>query len=73
MTVQEYQGLSCMILGTLTTLGVYLYSDVLTEALTGAAVNPVLLIPVMALGFASGCSVGSTMSPAFLWLSNQFR
>lgn len=73
MTIQEYQGLSCLALGLITTFGVFIYSDVITEALTGAVVNPVLLIPVMALGFASGCSVGSTMSPGLLWISQRFR
>lgn len=73
MTIQAYQGVSCIALGLVTTFGVFIYSDVITEALTGAVVNPVLLIPVMALGFASGCSVGSTMSPGLLWLSQQFH
>jgi len=73
MTIQAYQGVSCIALGLVTTFGVFIYSDVITEALTGAVANPVLLIPVMALGFASGCSVGSTMSPGLLWLSQQFH
>lgn len=71
--MQEIQGLSCMALGTLSSLSVYLYSDVLTEALTGTAVNPVLLIPVLATGFAAGCGVGSTMSPGLHWIFNRFR
>lgn len=73
MTTQAYQGLSCIVLGTLTTIGVYIYSDVITEVLTGSAVNAVLLIPVMALGFASGCSVGSTMGPGVQWIVQQFQ
>ena len=73
MTTQAYQGRSCIVLGTLTTIGVYIYSDVITEVLTGAVVNAVLLIPVMALGFASGCSVGSTMGPGVQWIVQQFQ
>jgi hypothetical protein len=30
--------------------------------------NPVLLVPVLATGFAVGCGVGATASPAFLWI-----
>ena len=73
MTTQAYQGLSCIVVGTLTTVGVYIYSDVITEILSGMAVNPVLLIPVMAVGFASGCSVGSTMGPGVQWIAQQFQ
>ncbi|GEM_PF-4258659 len=73
MTTQAYQGLTCIVLGVITTVGVFIYSDVITEVLTGATVNPVLLIPVMALGFASGCSVGSTMGPGVQWISERFR
>ena len=73
MTTQAYQGLTCIVLGLLTTVGVYIYSDVITEVLTGTAVNPVLLIPVLALGFASGCSVGSTMGPGVQWIAQQFH
>jgi hypothetical protein len=73
MTMQEYQGLNCMAFGSFTAFGVYVYSDVILEALTGAFVNPLLLVPVMATGFAAGCGVGSTMSPGLLWIVNQFR
>ena len=52
--------------GLVTLFGV-VYSDAITFAATGAF-NPVLLIPVMATGFAVGCGVGATVSPAFLWI-----
>ena len=73
MTLQEYQGLACLTMASITAAGVYVYSDIILEVLTGTTTNPVLLIPVIATGFAAGCSVGSTMSPAFLWIANQFR
>ena len=67
MTLPEYQGWGCLIGGGIAATGVFVYSDAITVAATGM-VNPVLLIPVMATGFAVGCGVGATGSPAFLWL-----
>jgi len=67
MTLPEYQGWGCLVGGTSGASGVFVYSDAITVAATGA-LNPVLLIPVMATGFAVGCGVGATVSPAFLWI-----
>jgi peptidoglycan biosynthesis protein MviN/MurJ (putative lipid II flippase) len=46
---------------------------VIVEALTNMSVNAYLLIPVLATGFAAGCSVGSTMSPGLLWIYSRLR
>ena len=73
MTLQEYQGLNCIAFGLATAAGVYVYSDVIVEVLTGMSVSAYLLLPVLATGFAAGCSVGSTMSPGLLWIYSRFR
>ena len=67
MTLPEYQGWGCLVGGTVAATGVFAYSDVITVAATGM-LNPVLLVPVLATGFAVGCGVGATASPAFLWI-----
>ena len=72
MAVQEWQGLSCIGTGTLASLGVFVYSDVLTVALTGVAANPLLLVPLLATGFALGCTAGANMGPGLLWAYRQF-
>jgi len=72
MTLQEYQGLNCIAFGLTAAAGVYVYSDVIVEVLTGMSVNAYLLLPVLATGFAAGCSVGSTMSPGLLWIYSRF-
>lgn len=71
MTMPEYQGWGCLLGGTAGASGVFVYSDVIAVAATGV-LNPALLIPVMATGFAVGCSVGAMASPAFLWLGRTF-
>jgi hypothetical protein len=71
MTLPEYQGVGCLVSGTAAGAGVFAYSDVITVAATGM-LNPVLLIPVIATGFAVGCGVGATVSPAFLWIGKAF-
>jgi hypothetical protein len=35
-------------------------------------VNPLLLIPVVATGFAVGCGVGGTMSPGLYWIATRY-
>jgi hypothetical protein len=67
MTLPEYQGMGCLTAGVIAATGVFIYSDVITAAVSGV-VNPVLLIPVVATGFAVGCGVGATLSPGFLWI-----
>src|SRR5262245_8345094 len=63
----EWQGLSYFWTGVLAAAGVFYYSDVLTAAATGA-VNPLLLVPIMATGFVAGCSVGSTSAAGVSWI-----
>jgi hypothetical protein len=67
MPLQEWQGVSCLWGGALAGAGVFYYSDVLTVAATGVT-NPVLLIPLIATGFAAGCSVGANAAPGLMWL-----
>jgi len=71
MTLPEYQGWGCLVGGSVGAAGVFTYSDVITMAAVGMT-NPLLLIPAMATGFAVGCGVGATVSPAFLWLGRAF-
>ena len=71
MTLPEYQGLGCLAGGVAGAAGVFVYSDVIIVAATGAF-NPLLLVPSMATGLAVGCSVGAMMSPAFIWVSRGF-
>ena len=66
MTIAEYQGLSCIAVGIVTGIGTLGYLDPIAAAATSVA-SPLLLVPVVAAGFAVGCSVGATLSPAFLW------
>ena len=66
MTIAEYQGLSCIAVGIVTCIGTLGYLDPIAAAATSLA-SPLLLVPVVAAGFAVGCSVGATLSPAFLW------
>ena len=67
--VQAVGGMNCLIFGSLTAAGVYVYSDVLMLAVTGY-VQPALLLPTMAAGFAMGCTVGNTMTPGLMYLSS---
>jgi hypothetical protein len=67
MPMQEWQGASCLWGGFLAGFGVFYYSDVLTVAATGAT-NPLLLVPLIATGFAAGCSVAANASPGLTWL-----
>jgi hypothetical protein len=72
MAIQEWQGLSCLGIGVLGSTGVYVYSDVLTEILTGVAANPLVLVPLLATGFVLGCTAGANMGPGLLWLYRQW-
>jgi hypothetical protein len=64
MTLPEYQGLGCLAGGAAGAVGVFASITVATAGV----LNPVLL----ATGFAVGCSVGSTVSPTFLWIGKAF-
>ncbi len=66
MSLAEYQGVSCAVVGMLAGLGALAYLNPLTAAAAGLG-SPLLVVPVLATGFTVGCSVGSTLSPAFLW------
>jgi hypothetical protein len=65
MTVQEKQAFGCLYAGVLGAVAAYVYSDIIAVAVSGA-LNPGLLIPVLASGFAVACGVGSQASPAIL-------
>ena len=71
MTMAEFQGLSCAALGAATGLAALAYIDPITVAAAGTFSTPLLLIPVVAAGFAVGCSVGATVSPALAWAYRQ--
>ena len=71
MTMAEFQGLSCAALGAATGLAALAYLDPITVAAAGTFSTPLLLIPVVAAGFAVGCSVGATVSPALAWAYRQ--
>jgi len=68
MPLPEWQGVSCLWGGLLAGVGVFYYSDVLTAAATGVT-NPLLLVPLVATGFAAGCSVGANAAPGLTWLA----
>jgi hypothetical protein len=72
MTMAEYQGLSCVALGAVTGIGTLGYLDPIAVAATGFT-SPLLLVPVVAAGFAVGCGVGSTLAPALLWFYRRSR
>jgi len=67
MPIQNWQGLGCLYGGFLASAGVVYYQDVLVVALSGA-VNPLLLVPLVATGFSVGCSVGYNSAPGLVWL-----
>jgi len=66
MNLAEYQGVSCAITGAAVGLATVAYLNPI-EVATATTGTALLLVPVMAAGFAVGCSVGATLSPAFLW------
>ena len=72
MTMPQFQGLACLGAGTLGSLIAYAYTDMLV--LTGTVVvNPVAIFaPVVATGFAFGCSIGATAAPGLFWLQTRF-
>jgi hypothetical protein len=67
MSLQEWQGVSCLWGGVIGGVAVFYYSDVLTAAATGMT-NPLLLVPLVATGFLGGCSVGANGAPGLTWL-----
>ena len=70
MTLSEFQGLSCASLGVVAGLIGIVYLRPIEEAThLGAAM---LAAPLVATGFAVGCSVGATLAPALLWAYRHF-
>lgn len=67
ITYPEFQGLGCLIGGTIVAISAATYA----EAVTVGATTP-LVVPVMAAGFVAGCGVGSIMSPGLWWIYRQF-
>jgi hypothetical protein len=65
MSLPEKQGFGCLYAGVLGAVAAYVYSDIIAVAVSGA-LNPGLLIPVLASGFAVACGVGSQATPALL-------
>jgi uncharacterized membrane protein YeaQ/YmgE (transglycosylase-associated protein family) len=65
MTLQEKQGFGCLYAGILGVVGAYVYADIIAIAVSGM-LNPSLLVPVLASGFAVACGVGSQATPALL-------
>ena len=66
--MSEWQGISCLWGGAIGSTASFVYSEVLIVAATGAT-NPLFLIPLIATGFASGCSLGTNVAPALAWLA----
>ena len=54
--------------GALGGAATWAYSGVLTVAVIGAT-NPLLLVPLVATGFVSGCDLGANLGPALAWFS----
>jgi hypothetical protein len=68
MSMQEWQGLSCLWGGVLGGAAVFYYSDVLAVAAIGTTTSPILLVPLVASGVLSGCSFGANGSAGLIWL-----
>jgi len=68
MSSAQFQSVSCLGTGALGALIAYAYTDLLVVTGT-VVVNPVLIFaPVMATGFAFGCSMGANAAPGLYWL-----
>jgi hypothetical protein len=68
MTVQEAQGIGCLIAGAVGAFGAFYYSDVLTIAVTSGIVPAAGLpsIPFIVGGFVTTCGIGATLTPTVL-------
>lgn len=62
----EIQGLSCLGGGAAGSTLTFAYSEVILGAAAGSA--SLALVPLMAMTFAIGCSVGATAAPGLVWL-----
>lgn len=66
LTMQELQGLSCLMFGGTAMVGSLAYVELLAAA-TATASAP-LIAPVLATAFVAGCGVGQILSPGLLWI-----
>ena len=66
LTYPEFQGLGCLIGGTIVSISAATYAEIVS---VGASTP--LVLPVMAAGFVAGCGVGSIMSPGLWWIYRQ--
>jgi hypothetical protein len=68
MTVQEAQGIGCLVAGAIGAFGAFYYSDVLTIAVTSGIVPAAGLpsIPFIVGGFVATCGIGATLTPTVL-------
>jgi hypothetical protein len=73
MSSAQFQSVSCLGTGALGALVAYAYTDLLV--VTGTViVNPVLVFaPVVATGFAFGCSIGSNAAAGVYWLDRKLQ
>lgn len=65
-TYAEFQGMACLMGGAAAMVGVATYSELIAAATGGVSVP--VIVPIIAAGFAAGCSVASTASPGLLWI-----
>src|SRR5512133_1474946 len=63
MTMLEWQGVSCLWGGALGGAATFYYVDILVVAATGGVTSPLLLPPLIASGFVSGCELGASLAP----------
>jgi hypothetical protein len=68
MSSSQFQGVSCILGGALAAAASFTYSDVVALATTGALTAPILMVPILATGFAAGCGVFATMAPGLYWI-----
>lgn len=65
-TYSEFQGVACLIGGAAAMVGVATYSELIAAATGGVSVP--VIVPIVAAGFAAGCSVAATAAPGLLWM-----
>jgi hypothetical protein len=73
ITMQEFQGLSCLVGGSLSSIATLGYTEIVASAAaaaTGATVS--VVAPLMATAFVAGCGVGAIISPGLLWIYHRF-
>ena len=63
----EHRGVGCVVGGTIASVGVFVYGDIL--AALGGEAGRALLLPAMATGFVVGCNVGASLTPGLNWIA----